>query len=153
MQWYYDNKGKQQGPVSQEELRELRRRGEIKGTDLIWNESMENWLPYAKVLEISSISEEAESYKHKGMMAQLAAQPFDILCLMLGVLSIVFFCLWCLGIQFALISIPLGIIALKGKSNPKERGMTTVGLTCAVIGIILNLAVGILHIVIIFSDI
>lgn len=44
MEWYYANNGQQLGPVSQETLLGLYQSGEIKGSDLVWNETMADWV-------------------------------------------------------------------------------------------------------------
>ena len=49
MEWYYANNGQQLGPVSQESLHELYQSGSIQGTDLVWNETMTEWLPIGKI--------------------------------------------------------------------------------------------------------
>ena len=45
MEWYYAKNGQQLGPVSQESLLGMYQRGEIKGSDLVWNETMSEWMP------------------------------------------------------------------------------------------------------------
>ena len=45
MEWYYAKNGQQLGPVSQESLLGMYQSGEIKGSDLVWNETMTEWLP------------------------------------------------------------------------------------------------------------
>jgi hypothetical protein len=45
MEWYYAKNGQQLGPVSQESLLAMYQSGEIKASDLVWNEAMTEWLP------------------------------------------------------------------------------------------------------------
>lgn len=45
MEWYYAKNGQQLGPVSQESLLGMCQSGEIKGSDLVWNETMSEWVP------------------------------------------------------------------------------------------------------------
>lgn len=49
MEWYYASNGQQQGPVSQEQLVELFQTGTVKTTDLVWNETMTDWVPFGNV--------------------------------------------------------------------------------------------------------
>ncbi len=49
MEWYYAKNGQQLGPVSQENLLELHGNGSILGTDLVWNETMTEWVMLNKV--------------------------------------------------------------------------------------------------------
>lgn len=45
MNWYYALHGKQQGPVSDEELARLAATGVIAGATLVWKEGMADWQP------------------------------------------------------------------------------------------------------------
>ncbi|HQW27570.1 MAG: CD225/dispanin family protein [Verrucomicrobiales bacterium] len=49
MEWYYAKNGQQLGPVSQESLLELFQSGSIQRTDLVWNETMTEWLPLGTI--------------------------------------------------------------------------------------------------------
>lgn len=53
MEWYYASNGQQQGPVSQEQLIELFQKEEVKSSDLVWNESMTDWVPFGNVPALS----------------------------------------------------------------------------------------------------
>lgn len=53
MEWYYASNGQQQGPVSQEQLIELFQKGEVKASDLVWNETMTDWVPFGNVPDLS----------------------------------------------------------------------------------------------------
>lgn len=53
MQWYYSKNGTQLGPVEESELRAKLASGEILATDLVWKDGMTDWLPAAKVAELS----------------------------------------------------------------------------------------------------
>jgi len=55
MQWYYVEKGKQQGPVEFEQLRVLAQNGSLKPDDLVWNVSMGN--QWAKAGTVSDLFE------------------------------------------------------------------------------------------------
>lgn len=56
MQWYYSKNGTQLGPVAEGELRAKLATGEISQTDLAWREGMGDWLPVAKIPELSTSS-------------------------------------------------------------------------------------------------
>ncbi len=53
MDWYYASNGQQMGPVSQEELLGLFEKGEVKGSDLVWNESMTDWVAFRSVPDLN----------------------------------------------------------------------------------------------------
>ena len=42
-QWYYSKAGQRQGPVSEEQLRQLAATGQLQPGDLIWKEGMSQW--------------------------------------------------------------------------------------------------------------
>ncbi len=46
MEWYYVDGGKQAGPVTDEQLEELRLSGKVLPETQIWRPGMENWQPY-----------------------------------------------------------------------------------------------------------
>lgn len=53
MQWYCIADGKQQGPMSEDELRRMAGSGALKGDDLVWNESMgDQWAEVSTVPEL-----------------------------------------------------------------------------------------------------
>lgn len=48
-QWYYAQNGQQLGPVSGEQLRAMLVSGAVRGTDLVWTDSLPAWTPAAQV--------------------------------------------------------------------------------------------------------
>lgn len=48
-EWHYSRNGKQHGPVSVNELRELAADGQLQRDDLVWREGMTDWMPAEKV--------------------------------------------------------------------------------------------------------
>jgi len=53
--WFYRQDGKQNGPCSAAELRQLAASGQLQPDNLVWNENMPDWLPAEKVPEIFAI--------------------------------------------------------------------------------------------------
>ncbi len=49
MLWYYEKNGQQNGPVSEDELKELVQAGELRESNLVWKQGMEDWKPYTEV--------------------------------------------------------------------------------------------------------
>ena len=46
MEWYYlDNQKQQVGPIDEADIKSLVASGAMKKTTMVWNESLENWLP------------------------------------------------------------------------------------------------------------
>ncbi len=58
---------------------------------------------------------------------------FAIASLVLGIVSVVFMCVWYLGIPAAILGLIFGIIANKAKKN----GMATAGIVLSIIGLVL----------------
>jgi len=59
-QWFYARNGQQSGPVSDVELRNLLKNGGLDPEkDLVWHSGMSDWLPAAKVPELSGMSSDA----------------------------------------------------------------------------------------------
>ncbi len=49
MEWYYEDKGQQAGPVSDDEFQNLVNAGTIQPSTLVWNSTMADWEEYGKV--------------------------------------------------------------------------------------------------------
>lgn len=48
MEWYYlDNKDQQVGPLTETDLQDVINKGIVKKETMVWNESMDSWLPAA----------------------------------------------------------------------------------------------------------
>lgn len=49
-EWYYTAKGQQQGPVGEEQLRQLYGTGQLEPGALVWKEGLANWMPASAAL-------------------------------------------------------------------------------------------------------
>ncbi len=49
MQWYYVKNGQKEGPLSNVDIPQFVRRGEITDETLVWNETLDDWKPYGQV--------------------------------------------------------------------------------------------------------
>jgi GYF domain 2 len=69
--WYYTSGGQQQGPVNEDQLKSLVAAGSIRPSDLVWNQSMPQWVPADQIgaLAPASIAAPAPDY------AAVAAPP------------------------------------------------------------------------------
>ncbi|MDF1860685.1 MAG: CD225/dispanin family protein [Verrucomicrobiales bacterium] len=54
MEWYYAKDGQQNGPVSREQLAEIFSSGQISSGDLVWNDTMTDWVPIGTLSEFQS---------------------------------------------------------------------------------------------------
>jgi hypothetical protein len=48
-QWYYTENGQQQGPVSEEQLKELASSGRLKPSEMVWKQGMAQWTKVGQV--------------------------------------------------------------------------------------------------------
>jgi hypothetical protein len=49
VQWFYRQKGQQQGPVPSQKIKELAANGSLHPDDLVWREGMKEWAPASSV--------------------------------------------------------------------------------------------------------
>jgi len=54
MSWYYVVGSEQKGPVSEEDLDALHRKGIVSGATLVWSEGMANWKSYTEARNLAS---------------------------------------------------------------------------------------------------
>lgn len=52
--WFYTRVGKEQGPISKEQLINLIKTGELQQTDLVWHADMANWAPASSIPELEA---------------------------------------------------------------------------------------------------
>jgi uncharacterized membrane protein len=58
MEWYYEKKGEQFGPISETDLKAMFGRGELTAQNLVWKEGMSDWASYGSVFEQSEVATE-----------------------------------------------------------------------------------------------
>lgn len=108
MSWYYSQKGVQLGPVSQEELSEKVKSGEVSATDLVWKEGQGDWKPFSQITEFQGLQGPVSMPSGEAAVSQPAysAAPYSgppipnylwqsivvtvLCCLPFGVVSIVY---------------------------------------------------------------
>ena len=54
MTWFYSKYGQQLGPISDQELDNKSKNGDLCATDLVWKEGMTDWKPLGEVFHFSS---------------------------------------------------------------------------------------------------
>jgi uncharacterized membrane protein YjgN (DUF898 family) len=79
VEWYYLSGGKQLGPVSAAQLKELAAGGRLQPTDMIWKEGLPQWIAANSVKGLfggsSSISQRPASSPARGPAAQEEVDP------------------------------------------------------------------------------
>lgn len=53
MDWFYEKNGRQEGPVSEEQLRAQIGSNELSPTNLVWREGMDGWKPAGELAELN----------------------------------------------------------------------------------------------------
>jgi uncharacterized membrane protein len=62
IEWFYARGGQQSGPVSYEQLADLAKKGDLNPQkDLVWNQTMKDWLPAGQVPGLFGFSASSES--------------------------------------------------------------------------------------------
>lgn len=160
MDWYYSKNNQQQGPVTRERLEELVRSGEVKPFDLVWNETMTDWVPLGSLPGFALPPVPQAQSPGPSAAPPLAAAPpstivhsYDpppaagasagtnglaIASLVMGILSPL-----CCGCFTALPAIICGHIALSQISkSPLQsgKGLAIAGLVLGYLGIVLSIA-------------
>lgn len=74
-----------------------------------------------------------------------SAQGMAVASMVLGILALVLFWCWFLGIGLALVGLPLGLVArtkiAKGEVIPQGMGQATAGIACSAIALVLALGI------------
>jgi hypothetical protein len=65
-QWYYSQGGQQLGPVSEEQLRQMKAAGQVGAADLVWSEGMVDWLPAGQVAQLQGNTAGSPAAPHGG---------------------------------------------------------------------------------------
>jgi hypothetical protein len=55
-EWFYAKGRNRLGPVSESELRTMLATGRVTGTELLWNENLEDWIPASQLPQFSSLT-------------------------------------------------------------------------------------------------
>lgn len=55
MNWYYVSEGERKGPVSRKELIDLFRSDLVKESDLVWNDTMTDWVELKSLRELAAV--------------------------------------------------------------------------------------------------
>ena len=61
--WYFAREGRQQGPVSDEQIRRMAQDGSLRREDLVWKEGMAEWRPASQVPELNFPPAPVPSYQ------------------------------------------------------------------------------------------
>jgi S1-C subfamily serine protease len=138
--WHYTNlRGKQVGPVTREHLLALLDEGTIDAQTLVWNPSLEEWVPMETVPGL--LPEGADGKGRGGLRFSL------------GLASVVAAVVWACGLG-SVAAVVLGVLALRqarAKRDPGARKMALAGLIAGAGGLVLSLVVGVIALIYAFS--
>lgn len=81
MNWYFSVEGHSQGPVSEQQLAELARKGDVGTDSLVWHPGLEEWEPVWKLkpeivehLNKKAMAQQAKGTTDRISLAAMAAQ-------------------------------------------------------------------------------
>ena len=83
MDWFYAQNGQQAGPVADEELADLVRRGVIHRDTLVWHSGLADWKPYAEIAAVVAGTAGAWPTEYAGFWIRFVASILDGLILYL----------------------------------------------------------------------
>ncbi len=153
-EWYFENKGQQNGPISKADLQAKISAGELGADALIWKDGMADWLPVAQVSEFSVAGSGGQSHYapptsnpvNMNTGNSLPAVPptsgLAIACLVCGILAIVACYIHAL---FGIPAVICGHMSMKQFRDPNRpmsgKGMAIAGLICGYIGILIQVVI------------
>jgi hypothetical protein len=159
--YYYADNNQQRGPVTKEQLRVLG----IRPSMLVWREGMQNWQEAGQVPDLADLFGPGPSAAvHAAPVAHAPSpsptlphwqppvqvgyqQPYAayqnlpsgmaVASMVLGIISLVLFCVWYISLPCAITGLALGITA-KGRADRGVgggRGMAIAGIVCTSIAL------------------
>lgn len=136
--WHYAVGQQRQGPLNRAAMEQRIRLGQVRGDMLVWRAGMPSWVPAASVPELQGPLWDANA----NYVAQYGPQWRQsipgrgraIASLVLGILSLVFFCLWPLSAPLGIVGLILGLTALK----PGVRGQAITGAVLCGVGLLVT---------------
>lgn len=133
--WYYAVRGKQYGPVSEQELISRIQAGELSADDIVWTEGMQDWVrigAHAMLREYLSAagktappqSPEPGGFSHAGGLQTISFGPWLSIVGIANILTGALMTLTCIGIPVGIMMIFAGA-ALMG-ANSALSGLNSV---------------------------
>jgi hypothetical protein len=89
--WYLARDGQQHGPISDRELSELHRLGQLRSSDLLWRDGWSGWAPAAAVFrmpQLPQVPNEPSTVVGRGSTLKMAAAQALVHLLLLAALVV-----------------------------------------------------------------
>ena len=167
MEWYFSEKGRQAGPISEEQLKSKIAVGSIKAGDLVWTDGMADWVPVSSIPELAASVPGASSsatpppepvergpvtpYQPQGGPQQPLAGGYQgppveagksNSSMILGICALVFSCMPCIGLILGILAISSGnqfiaMAQVKSELQP-YLGKAKAGKIMGIIAIVLS---------------
>ena len=150
--WFYAKNKQQFGPVGTAQIKRMLQSHQLLGSDLVWADGMPEWVPAASVAEFNTeptgqppvppaelpfapVTASAIGYHQPSQVVKPAG--LAVASMVLGIISIVMFCVWYLSIPCGILSICFAIAA---RNNIKKgigggEGMAKAGLVLGIVGV------------------
>jgi hypothetical protein len=143
-QYYISENGVRRGPF---ELNQIAGEG-LRPDSLVWCEGMTSWQRAESIGELAQIAyanaQQFQQYQNAAYdpyaptqyytapYVQRGPSGISIASMVLGIVSVVIFCIWFLSIPCALLAIILGFVSVK---DPPARGFAITGIICGFVSI------------------
>ena len=144
--WYYEEWGELVGPVDGETLCDMIRLGVVTPITLVWRDGLVGRQPVAMFPELlEHVPEQALSNPQvlagHPQVAGLPTMPVKVpnsgkavASLVLGIISLVLFCVWPISIPCGIIGMVLGLVANRG---PRKQSLATAGLVMSFLAVLI----------------
>jgi hypothetical protein len=141
--WYYEQDGRERGPVSEERMRELIRTGELESRDMVWCSGMRSWTPARDQFSFRGRrrdydDDDEDDYDDRELRIRRRPQNSNSVCSLLSCIFGGIAFLLCPPI-FGLAGLILGII---GVSTEKNKALGTVGIVLSAVGMVVGMILG-----------
>lgn len=143
--WFYEQDGRERGPVSEERMRELIRTGDLEPRDMVWAAGMRSWTPARDQFSFPSRRRDEDyddgyddDYDDRDLRIRRRPENSNSVCSLLSCIFGGIAFLLCPPI-FGLAGLILGII---GVCQEKNKALATVGIVLSAVGMVFGMILG-----------
>lgn len=144
IQWYYGTQGQQQGPVTEEALRQLMAQGVVTRETLVWRDGLLEWKPMGEVSELLAPplgAAAAMAYTQPSDYVMVPQCGLAIASMVCGIISLLACYVHGLAAIPAVICGHMAIKKICESASPMAgRGMAIAGLVTGYLGILFQIA-------------
>lgn len=151
-QWYCAVNQQRYGPVEEGQLREWITQGRIGPEDLVWTEGWEQWQAVRNVPQLAVLAGSNAGGLPDAPQDWAPGRPagngLAVAGMILGILSVLLFCMWFLALPAGIVAVVLSVYGRKrSQQNGEGGGMATAGLVLGITGTLFSALMVVLFIV------